>query len=132
MPAISLSSVLLPEPLRPTIPKNSPCSTWKPTSSTAVNWSNPERRKGCSARSLSVCICSCGRLKCFETPSTTMAGVADTPAYSRSLVPEAPPVSVVICTLDREQALRNTLDALRRQTFTDFEVVVVVGPTSDG
>ena len=36
MPAISLSSVLLPEPLRPTMPKNSPCSTANETSRTRV------------------------------------------------------------------------------------------------
>ncbi len=35
MPARHLSSVLLPEPLRPTIPKNSPCSTAKVTSRSA-------------------------------------------------------------------------------------------------
>jgi GT2 family glycosyltransferase len=61
-----------------------------------------------------------------------MAGVADTPAYSRSLVPDSLRVSVVVCTVDREVALRDTLDALRRQTFSAFEVVVVNGPSADG
>ena len=74
MPAISLSSVLLPEPLRPTIPKNSPWSTANETSRTASNSSKLSARNGWSARSLSVCICSCGRRNVFETPSTTMAG----------------------------------------------------------
>ena len=76
MPAISLSSVLLPEPLRPTMPKNSPCSTENETSRTATNSLNELRRNGCSARSLSVCICSSGRRNRLLTPSTTMAGVA--------------------------------------------------------
>jgi glycosyltransferase involved in cell wall biosynthesis/GT2 family glycosyltransferase len=40
-------------------------------------------------------------------------------------------VSVVVCTYNRADALRHTLDALRYQTFTDFEVVVVNGPSTD-
>jgi glycogen(starch) synthase len=40
-------------------------------------------------------------------------------------------VSVVICTYNRADALRLTLDALRYQTFRDFEVVVVNGPSTD-
>lgn len=43
-----------------------------------------------------------------------------------------PRFSVVINTDDRRDSLCRTLDALRRQTFTDFEVVVVHGPTDDG
>ncbi len=38
-PLISLSSVLLPEPLRPIRPIDSPCSTVKETSLTATNCS---------------------------------------------------------------------------------------------
>ena len=38
-PLISLSSVLLPEPLSPIRPTDSPCSTVKDTSLTAVNFS---------------------------------------------------------------------------------------------
>ncbi|HEX8103535.1 MAG TPA: glycosyltransferase, partial [Solirubrobacteraceae bacterium] len=41
-------------------------------------------------------------------------------------------VSVVINTYNRARSLRATLDALRRQTFRDFEVVVVNGPSTDG
>jgi len=41
-------------------------------------------------------------------------------------------VSVVICTLNRAVALRNTLNALRQQNYPDFEVVVVNGPSTDG
>ena len=40
--------------------------------------------------------------------------------------------SVVINTYNRAQSLRATLDALRHQTFRDFEVVVVDGPSEDG
>src|SRR4051794_34868435 len=41
-------------------------------------------------------------------------------------------VSVVICTYNRAAALREVLDALRRQTSQGFEVVVVNGPSVDG
>jgi glycosyltransferase involved in cell wall biosynthesis/GT2 family glycosyltransferase len=40
-------------------------------------------------------------------------------------------VSVVICTLNRAQSLIETLDCLRYQSFQDFEVVVVNGPSTD-
>src|SRR5262245_33209990 len=40
-------------------------------------------------------------------------------------------VSVVINTYNRAASLRQTLRALRHQTFADFEVVVVTGPGSD-
>ncbi len=42
-----------------------------------------------------------------------------------------PPVSVVINTLDRADALEKLLRALEQITYPDFEVVVVVGPCSD-
>src|SRR5829696_93017 len=74
MPARSLSSVLLPDPLRPTMPKNSPRSTTKLAWLTASNSSNVPLRNGCNARSLRVCICSWGRRNRFVTPCTTMAG----------------------------------------------------------
>jgi glycogen(starch) synthase len=41
------------------------------------------------------------------------------------------PVSVVIATCNRAASLRVTLDALRHQTYRDFEVVVVQGPCDD-
>ncbi len=41
-------------------------------------------------------------------------------------------ISVVICTYNRAESLRVTLDALRWQTHPDFEVVVVNGPSDDG
>src|SRR5256886_768085 len=69
-----LSSVLLPEPLRPTMPKNSPPRTAKETSLRASKRSNPVRRSGWSARSFSVWTCSRGMLNVFDTPSTTTAG----------------------------------------------------------
>jgi len=40
--------------------------------------------------------------------------------------------SVVICTYNRKEALRVTLDALRYLRYPDFEVVVVLGPCTDG
>src|SRR4051812_3464679 len=40
-------------------------------------------------------------------------------------------VSVVICTYNRCSSLLQTLDALRRQTFREFEVIVVNGPSTD-
>ena len=43
-----------------------------------------------------------------------------------------PAVSVVLLTLDRAVALVNVLESLRWQTYTRFEVVVVVGPCTDG
>src|SRR5687767_8493508 len=41
-------------------------------------------------------------------------------------------VSVVIPTYNRIASLLDVLDALRRQTFRDFEVIVVEGPSTDG
>lgn len=41
-------------------------------------------------------------------------------------------VSVVICTLNRAGSLGATLEALRYQSWHDFEVVVVNGPSDDG
>src|SRR3954447_2762317 len=73
MPAISFSSVDFPEPLRPTTPKHSPFSTAKETSDSACSTSLRVRRKGCSARSLSVWLTSRGISNFFETPSTTTA-----------------------------------------------------------
>ncbi len=69
----SLSSVLLPEPLRPTIPKNSPSRIWKETSCSAWSSSTSTRRNGCSARSFSVFTCCLGTRKVLLTPSTSMA-----------------------------------------------------------
>src|SRR3954467_15760583 len=73
MPAISLSRVDLPDPLRPTTPKNSPFSTENDTSRSGSRISLRGRRNGCSARSLSVWMTSCGISNSFETPSTTTA-----------------------------------------------------------
>jgi glycogen(starch) synthase len=41
-------------------------------------------------------------------------------------------VSVVICTYNRRQSLLDTLEALKYQSYGDFEVVVVNGPSTDG
>jgi glycogen(starch) synthase len=40
-------------------------------------------------------------------------------------------ISVVICTYNRADGLRQTLDCLRQQRFVNFEVVVVNGPSTD-
>ena len=42
-----------------------------------------------------------------------------------------PFISVIVNTCDRCEALRTLLYSLNRQTYPDFEVVVVVGPTRD-
>src|SRR5437764_1826595 len=83
MPAMHLSSVLLPEPFRPTMPKNSPGGTANETSLSASKRSWPARRSGWSARSFSVWICSRGMLKVFDTPSTTTAGTPPVEALTR-------------------------------------------------
>jgi GT2 family glycosyltransferase len=41
-------------------------------------------------------------------------------------------ISVIVCTLDRCASLKRALEALTRQTFRRFEVIVVNGPSSDG
>src|SRR5215217_876132 len=74
MPARHLSSVLFPEPLRPTIPKNSPSAISKVMSSTARSVSYVAVCSGWSTRSLSVLYRRCGRRKCFDRWSTTTAG----------------------------------------------------------
>ena len=66
-------SVLLPEPLRPTMPKTSPRRTSKLTSTSAGSASKGWRRVGCSTRSLMVLTCSSGRRKVLPTPSTRTA-----------------------------------------------------------
>ncbi len=43
-----------------------------------------------------------------------------------------PSVSVIICTLNRAVYLKNALEGLRRQTYPNFEVIVVRGPSTDG
>ncbi len=40
-------------------------------------------------------------------------------------------VSVVVCTYNRADGLRETLECLKHQTYPDFEVVVVNGPSTD-
>jgi glycosyltransferase involved in cell wall biosynthesis len=40
-------------------------------------------------------------------------------------------VSVVICTYNRADGLRQTLESLRQQRYREFEVVVVNGPSTD-
>ena len=90
MPAMHLSSVLLPDPLRPTIPKNSPRGTANETSLSASKRFDPARLNGCSARSLSVCTCSFGRVNVFETLSTTTAGMPSVEPLTRQNVAVPP------------------------------------------
>src|SRR3954463_11217403 len=87
MPARHFRSVDLPEPLRPTMPKNSPRWTSTETSRRACSVSVRVRRSGCSARSLSVCTRSCGSSNVFDTPRTATAGMAAFTAL-RVLAPE--------------------------------------------
>src|ERR1039458_5772345 len=86
MPAMHFSSVLLPLPLRPTMPKNSPGRTAKEMSFSAYRSSWRERRSGCSARSLSVWLRSSGILKRLWTPSTANAGRPWTAVCSGGMV----------------------------------------------
>src|ERR1700693_3359645 len=82
MPARHFSSVLLPLPLRPTIPKNSPGATANEMSFSACSCSWRERRSGCSARSLSVWLRSSGILKRLLTPWAASAGRPDGAVWS--------------------------------------------------
>jgi glycogen(starch) synthase len=43
-----------------------------------------------------------------------------------------PSVSVIVCTLNRAAHLKRALEGLRQQTYPDFEVIVVNGPSTDG
>ena len=64
-------SVLLPLPLRPTMPKNSPVRTSTETSRSACRRSAP-RAQGWTTRSFSVWTCSWGRRKALLTPRISM------------------------------------------------------------
>src|ERR1700729_790407 len=75
MPARHLSSVLLPEPLRPAMPKNSPRLTSKEMSLKAEKDWWLERRSGCRAVSLTVCVRSSGTRKVLLTERATIGGV---------------------------------------------------------
>src|SRR6478672_4833284 len=66
------SSVLLPEPLRPTMPKNSPWWTSKVTSRSAMSCRYSRRRSGCSARSLKLSIGCSGMRKALPTSRTSI------------------------------------------------------------
>ena len=67
------NSVLLPLPLRPTIPKNSPWAISREMSLTACSSSYSVERNGCSARSFSVEYCWWGSRKVLLTFSTEIA-----------------------------------------------------------
>src|SRR5438552_2135986 len=68
-----LSSVLLPLPLGPTMPRNSPSATEKVTSRSTSCRSYVIRFSGCAKYSLSRARCSCGIRNDFETPTTSIA-----------------------------------------------------------
>src|SRR3954447_11676745 len=70
------SSVLLPLPLRPTMPKNSPLAISKLTSWTAFSSLYSVERKGCRTRSLSVEYCWWGSRNVLLTPCTEIAGAS--------------------------------------------------------
>ena len=75
MPASIFSSVLLPLPFGPTMPKNSPSATAKVTSRSASLRSYSTRLSGCAKYSLSRARCSCGIQNAFETPTASIAGL---------------------------------------------------------
>src|SRR5215475_1193867 len=72
MPASTLSSVLLPLPFGPTMPKNSPSPTENVTSRSASFRSYAMRLKGCAKYSFSRARCSCGIQNVFETPTASI------------------------------------------------------------
>ena len=43
----------------------------------------------------------------------------------------SPAISVIIPALNEEKYIGNVLDALRKQTFKDFEIIVVDGNSTD-
>src|SRR5437764_10730612 len=88
-----LSRVLLPDPLRPTIPKNSPCGTANDTFFSASSRSGPGRLNGWGARSLRVWTCSRGIVNVFDTPSTTTAGTPSGEPLTGRNVALGPPAS---------------------------------------
>ncbi len=61
----------------------------------------------------------------METPPANSGVVEPTSKLS-------PPVSIVVCTDGRLEALKATLASLRHQDYENFEVCVVHGPTGDG
>src|ERR1700741_583375 len=73
------SSVLLPEPFWPTMPKNSPLRTSKETSRSARSWRYSARLKGCVARSFNVSTRCSGTLNALLTPRASIATGASIP-----------------------------------------------------
>ena len=76
------------------------------------------------------------RIERFSRPRVE-AGLArileELPGVPRAVTPRSSPsVSVVVCTYNRVAVLGRCLEALRRQDYPDFEVVVVEGPSTDG
>jgi glycosyltransferase involved in cell wall biosynthesis len=51
---------------------------------------------------------------------------------SDALIPERPTLSVITVSLNSSKFLRETLDSVARQTFRDFEHIVVDGGSTDG
>src|ERR1700751_6006993 len=106
------SSVLLPLPLRPTMPKNSPCAISTLTSWTAFSSSYSVLRNGCSTRSLSVEYCWWGSRNVLLTPltDTAVARVGESSSASTVAVADTregywPPPRQLACETD-ERRLR--------------------------
>src|SRR5437588_4056340 len=81
------SSVVLPAPFRPMLPRTSPSRTWKETSSSAQMRSRGVRpvrsvRRPCTrwSRSVSIAECICPIRYCFERPTTSMARLVIVPS----------------------------------------------------
>jgi hypothetical protein len=72
MLAMIFSSVLLPDPLRPTMPKNSPRWTSKDTPRSTCCSRKVVRRNGCTARSLSESTRCSGTRNVFSTSRTSI------------------------------------------------------------
>src|SRR5918997_244240 len=121
-------SVLLPEPLRPTIPKTSPARTSKLTPRSACRTSKRWRLPGCSTRSFSVLTRSCGSRNVLSTAAAlTATSSAGTPLtwgrvasaqMAEALQVPALPLGVNLAgyldaTLGVGEAARNVAAALR-------------------
>src|SRR5436305_1443256 len=108
------SSVLLPDPLRPTIPKNSPWWTSNDTSLSARSSRYFSRVNGCVTRSLSVSIRCSGIRKDLETPRASITiGPEPAPARVGAVVPVAPPSLVVEIAMSAVLARRRARGSLR-------------------
>ena len=51
--------------------------------------------------------------------------------YSKKMAELKPKLSVVICTFNRAESLRECLESLSKQNFVNFEVVIIDGNSTN-